>query len=266
MSADLLGDANDMNNDDQRLDPQVAASAFPDIEGVDSAADKFPDIEGTGLDGAAAAVDSNDNAQVAAPPSDEIEQFESSFPALEGEEELNAGGATGTAASSQPPVSINNDFAPPPTATATAPALSQTPSSHISAPLFSARQDTEPEPEAVRSWREKRAEEMAARDAASEKEKDEIKLKAERAIDNFYKDYNSRKEENIKKNKEEEEEFLTKRTDALGKGTTWERICDLLDIDNSQNKQLERKDLKRFKEVLVGLRKQGERAPGAAGY
>lgn len=43
-------------------------------------------------------------------------------------------------------------------------------------------------------------------------------------------------------------------------------ICDLLDIDNSQNKQLNRKDLNRFKEVLVGLRKQGERAPGAAGY
>lgn len=43
-------------------------------------------------------------------------------------------------------------------------------------------------------------------------------------------------------------------------------ICGLLDVDNPHNKQLNRKDMYRFKEVLMGLRKQGDRAPGAAGY
>ncbi|TIB77771.1 hypothetical protein E3Q22_02865 [Wallemia mellicola] len=239
MSADLLGDETD-----NRLDPEVAASAFPNIEGVDGADEKFPEIPATG--------EASASPVVAAPledtPKDDIQQFESSFPALE-EPEVSTGPEIST------PSFVQSDF------------IQQTPSNQgIAAPLFSARTSTDPEPEPVREWREKRAKEIAERDTEAEKEKDEIKLKAERAIDSFYKDYNERKEKNIAKNKEDEQEFLNKRTDALASGTTWERICDLLDIDNVGNKQLARKDLGRFKEVLTGLRKQGERAPGAGGY
>lgn len=183
---------------------------------MDGAGAKYPDIEGVGLDGAAGALDGALDSPAAAPPApapaqapappaqdvDEIKEFESSFPALEGEET-----SAQPVAGSLPP--LHSQPAQP----------TQT----MTAPLFSARQDSEPEAEPVRQWREKRDEEIATRDAASEKEKEEVRLKAERAIDSFYKDYNTRKEDKIKKNKEEEEAFMSDRTDGLGKGTTWER-------------------------------------------
>ena len=71
--------------------------------------------------------------------------------------------------------------------------------------------------------------------------------------------------------RETEEAFLQHLTDALSTGTTWERICDFIELENSQSKTLARTgagttDLTRFKEVLVRLRREGESAPGAAGY
>ena len=130
----------------------------------------------------------------------------------------------------------------------------------VSAPLFSARSNAEPEPEPVRQWREKRSKEIEERDEQSEKSKDEIKLKAERAIDNFYKEYNERKEKNIAKNKQDEVDYLNNRTDKLASGTTWQRINDLLELKNVSNKQLNRKDLNRFKEVIINLSEKGEKA------
>ncbi len=47
----------------------------------------------------------------------------------------------------------------------------------------------------------KQAEEIAQREEASAKRKEEAVVKAQNAIDNFYKDYNSKKEKNIAKNK-----------------------------------------------------------------
>ena len=71
--------------------------------------------------------------------------------------------------------------------------------------------------------------------------------------------------------RETEEEFLQHLTDTLSTGTTWERICDFVELENSQSKTLARAgtattDLTRFKEVLLRLRREGESAPGAAGY
>jgi hypothetical protein len=60
-------------------------------------------------------------------------------------------------------------------------------------------------------------------------------------------------------------------TDSLSAGTTWQRICSLVDLENSQSKTLARagpgaSDLSRFKEVLLRLKREGDAAPGAAGY
>ncbi|ELU36019.1 clathrin light chain domain-containing protein [Rhizoctonia solani AG-1 IA] len=65
-----------------------------------------------------------------------------------------------------------------------------------------------------------------------------------------------------------EAEFLSSLTDSLSTGTTWSRICDLIDLENSQSKTVARPgvDLTRYREVLLKLRKQGDKAPGAAGY
>lgn len=71
--------------------------------------------------------------------------------------------------------------------------------------------------------------------------------------------------------RQQEAEYLASLTDSLSNGTTWSRICDIVDLQNSQSKTLARTgasttDLKRFKEVLLRLKREGDAAPGAAGY
>lgn len=138
-----------------------------------------------------------------------------------------------------------------------------------------------------RQWRERQAEEIKARDEASKRKREETVSKAERSIDQFYEEYAAKKERNIRENKcvlfpprvstakgvsrEHEEEFLAKMTDSLSDGTTWQRICDLIELQNSQSKTVARAgpgttDLTRFKEVLLRLKREGDAAPGAAGY
>jgi len=68
-----------------------------------------------------------------------------------------------------------------------------------------------------------------------------------------------------------EAEFLADMQAALSAGTTWERICNLVELQNSQSKTSARNgpgttDLSRFKEILLRLRREGDTAPGAAGY
>ena len=71
--------------------------------------------------------------------------------------------------------------------------------------------------------------------------------------------------------RDSEAEYLTSLTDSLSRGTTWDRICELVELQNSQSKTLARAgpgttELSRFREVLLRLRREGTSAPGAAGY
>ncbi|KAL7410925.1 clathrin light chain [Mrakia frigida] len=140
-----------------------------------------------------------------------------------------------------------------------------------STPSFMQQQDDEPESEAITSWKVKQAEEIKARDEKSKAKREETIVKAEQAIDKFYEDYNAGKERSIKENKENEAAFLADLSASLSQGTTWERIADLVGLENSQSKTLARStpggsDLARMKEVLLRLKRQGENAPGAKGY
>jgi hypothetical protein len=68
--------------------------------------------------------------------------------------------------------------------------------------------------------------------------------------------------------REDEELFKTSLSDSLAKGTTWERICTLVDLQDSRSKTTtkSKQDLTRFKEILLSLKREGENAPGAGGY
>lgn len=71
--------------------------------------------------------------------------------------------------------------------------------------------------------------------------------------------------------RQQEAEYLASNVDALSNGTVWSRICDYIDLQNSQSKTLARtglgtSDLSRFKEVLLRLKREGASAPGAGGY
>lgn len=123
----------------------------------------------------------------------------------------------------------------------------------------------------IKDWREKQQVEIQERDKASKARREETIAKAERSIDEFYENYAKKKERNIRDNKDQEAEYLTHLSASLTTGTTWERICDLIELQNSQSKTIARTgagttDLARFKEVLLRLKREGDAAPGAAGY
>ncbi|WFD32280.1 Clathrin light chain [Malassezia sp. CBS 17886] len=131
--------------------------------------------------------------------------------------------------------------------------------------------DLDAESETLRAWREQKKDDVARRDAHAERMRAEAVSKAEQEIDQFYADYNAQKEKNIKKNKEAEARFQEQKTKELAEGTTWTRITKLLDLQNSQSKTIAKggpgtSDRMRMKELYLSLRREGDTAPGAAGY
>ncbi|KAJ6491753.1 clathrin light chain [Mycena vitilis] len=179
---------------------------------------------------------------------DEIEKFSSEFP------EIDVGPQS-------PPVQQQQ-----PTFGAPRPQ----PSVYSSTPILT-QQLEEDEPQVIKDWREKQAAEIKARDEASAARRQETITKAEKAMDEFYAAYAAKKERAIRDNKDQEQYFKEGLTNALSTGTTWQRICDLIDLENSQSKTVARAgpgttDLTRFKEVLLRLKREGDSAPGAAGY
>lgn len=96
--------------------------------------------------------------------------------------------------------------------------------------LPASEEDTEP----ISQWRERQAEEIKRRAGEDKEKREEMANKAEKAIDAFYEDYNKEKERNIRENKENEAKLLEKLNDDIAKGTTWERITDLIGLENSR--------------------------------
>lgn len=96
----------------------------------------------------------------------------------------------------------------------------------------------EEEPEPLRTWRHSQADSIAQRSAAAERKKGEVVSKAERDIDEFYREYNAKKEKSIKKNKEDEAREAEMRNRQLAEGTTWDRVTKLVGLENSQSKTI----------------------------
>jgi hypothetical protein len=89
---------------------------------------------------------------------------------------------------------------------------------------------------------------------------------AQQNIDDFYENYNSKKEKQIAQTRREAEEFLKNREDTSAGGTSWERIAKLVDLSGKGTKGgASGMGKERFRELLMGLRKD-EKAPGATGY
>ncbi|KAL6305147.1 clathrin light chain [Sparassis latifolia] len=239
------------------IDFDRAASAFPDISldgsgDIPAASAPPPAKTSTFLFDDFASPPRERATEVKVTGDEEIEKFESEFPDIE-------------VPQSFPPPRTLPAFGPP---TTFAPQPQQ--SAFSSTPILSHAVDEE-EPQVIKDWREKQAVEIKARDEASKVKREETVEKANRAIDQFYEEYAAKKERNIRENKEHEEEFRAVLSDSLSNGTTWQRICDFIELQNSQSKTIARAgtgttDLSRFKEVLLRLKREGDAAPGAAGY
>ena len=131
------------------------------------------------------------------------------------------------------------------------------------APSFSQPplEDSEP----IKAWRAKRESEIARRDEISSSKKESTIKEAQQALDDFYDNYNDKKEKNLAQTRREAEQFLASRDDTTAGGTSWERIAKLVDISGKGPKGgAGGSGKERFREMLVSLRKD-EKAPGATG-
>ncbi|KAI9723301.1 MAG: hypothetical protein M1812_001184 [Candelaria pacifica] len=168
---------------------------------------------------------------------EEMTGFESSFPAIDSGNENMAPGGTITGSNA-----------------------SQQQSSYDRSSI------DEEEPEVIKEWRERRDLGLQERDEVSSKRKAETVKSAREAIDDFYENYNTKKDKTVAQTRKEAEEFLAGREDTSAGGTSWERIAKLVDISGKGARGGGSGTGKeRFRELLVSLRKD-EKAPGATGY
>lgn len=172
---------------------------------------------------------------------EEMLGFESSFPAID---------------------TTNNHMAPGGTITgSTLPYLPGQPQ-----PSLAPARPESPEPEVIREWRERRDLQIQHRDQVSAERKSKTIEEARQNIDDFYENYNNKKEKEIAKTRKEAEEFLQNRDDTTAGGTSWERISKLVDLSGKGVKGgASGSEKQRFREILVSLRKDSK-APGADGY
>ncbi|KAI0598138.1 clathrin light chain [Biscogniauxia sp. FL1348] len=131
---------------------------------------------------------------------------------------------------------------------------------------FGAYAEEEQEPEVIKEWREKRDAANAKRAEQFAIQKAETIKEAQQNIDDFYENYNAKKEKTIAQTRKEAEQFLASRDDTTSGGTSWERISKLVDVSGKGHKGgANGSGKERFRELLMSLRKD-EKAPGAEGY
>ncbi|KAK9448133.1 clathrin light chain [Limtongia smithiae] len=122
----------------------------------------------------------------------------------------------------------------------------------------------EEEPDAIKEWRERRDLAVQRRDEQSESRKKATRDAARVAIDDFYDNYNNKKERAIAQTRAEEKEFIESQESTVAGGTTWERITKLVDLSDKKARS-STSDKTRFRELLLAL-KSDPNAPGAKGY
>jgi hypothetical protein len=127
---------------------------------------------------------------------------------------------------------------------------------------YEAEEDSAP----LREWRERRDLQIQHIDERSAAKKSETVKAAQEAIDEFYENYNNRKDKQVAQTRKEAEEFLKNREDTTSGGTSWERIGKLVDLSGKGAAGGASGTSKaRMRELLLSLRKD-EKAPGATGY
>lgn len=120
------------------------------------------------------------------------------------------------------------------------------------------------EPKSIREWRARRELEISERDKANAKKKESIIQEARQTVDDFYDNYNSKKEENSKKVLEEQQAFLQKRDNFLKRGTFWDRVDELIN-EAGELPIDEKRDRSRLEGLLAKL-KGKDNVPAAGGY
>lgn len=113
----------------------------------------------------------------------------------------------------------------------------------------------------VQEWKTKRDNEIREKDEAELEAKKKLQDEAIKYIDDFYDNYNKKKEQHISTTKKEAEEFLKERDQFFSQdNTTWDRVLQLINVDDAD--VIGGRDRSKFKEILLKLKgKTG--VPGA---
>lgn len=119
------------------------------------------------------------------------------------------------------------------------------------------------ESEPLKEWKQRRDLEIEERESSNSKKKEDIISKAQQGIDDFYDNYNNKRELHAKDILKEQEEFLEKRDKFLSRGTLWDRVNEL--VGEVGELPEDNRDKTRFKGLLNKL-KGKENVPGAGGY
>ncbi|KAG5983730.1 hypothetical protein E4U55_007315 [Claviceps digitariae] len=131
---------------------------------------------------------------------------------------------------------------------------------------YQTQAENEDEPEVIKRWREQRDAHIAKRAEHFAAQRSETIKEAQQNIDDFYENYNTKKEKGIAQARKEAEQFLDSREDIVSGGTSWERIAKLVDVSGKGTRGgAVGSGKERFREILTSLRKD-EKAPGATGY
>lgn len=126
--------------------------------------------------------------------------------------------------------------------------------------------EDEEEPEVIKEWRAKRDAQITKRAEQFAAQREETIKEAQGNIDDFYENYNTKKEKGIAQTRKEAEQFLASREDTVAEGTSWNRIAKLVDVSGKGTQGgAAGSGKERFRELLTSLRKD-EKAPGATGY
>ncbi|CRK37885.1 Clathrin light chain like protein [Verticillium longisporum] len=126
--------------------------------------------------------------------------------------------------------------------------------------------EDEEEPQVIKEWREGRDAQIQKRAEQFAAQREETVKEARQNIDDFYENYNSKKEKSIAQTRKDAEQFLANREDTVSGGTSWERIAKLVDVSGKGAKGgAAGSGKERFRELLTSLKKD-EKAPGAVGY
>ncbi|KAI9773709.1 MAG: hypothetical protein M1839_002043 [Geoglossum umbratile] len=173
---------------------------------------------------------------------EEVMEFESAFPIIDHSNERVAPGGTITGS--------NEPFL----------------TGRAITPSYSVTVEDEEEPKVIKQWREHRDIGLQQREEKSAQRKAETIKAAQVALDDFYENYNTKKDKAVAQTRKEAEEFLANREDTAAGGTSWERIAKLVDLSGKGAKGgASGTGKERFRELLLALRKD-EKAPGATGY
>lgn len=121
------------------------------------------------------------------------------------------------------------------------------------------------ESEHIKEWKKTRDLEISKRDEIASRKLADIKKEAEEAIDDFYENYNNKKDDAIVETKKAEAAFLEKRDKFLEDGTTWDRVVELLSLDKNSDAidASNHRDKTKFRDLLLALKGKAN-VPGAS--